>query len=59
MRAIASDYEKQGEQLWDRFNADKASQHWYYSTIATSLIQLSETKPYQEYTALVEKTFHT
>lgn len=59
MRAIASDYEKQGEQLWDRFNADKASQHWYYSTIATSLTQLSETKPYQEYTALVEKTFHT
>lgn len=59
MRAIASDYEKQGEQLWDRFNADKASQHWYYSTIATSLNQLSETKPYQEYTALVEKTFHT
>lgn len=57
MRAIASDYEKQGEALWDRFNADKASQHWYYSAIATSLTQLNETKPYQEYCALVEKTF--
>ena len=57
MRAIASDYEKQGEALWDRFNADKASQYWYYSAIATSLTQLSETKPYQEYCALVEQTF--
>lgn len=59
MRAIASDYEQQGEQLWDRFNAGKEAQHWYYSAIATSLTQLSETKPYQEYAALVEKTFHT
>ena len=59
MRAIASDYEQQGEQLWDRFNAGKEAQHWYYSAIATSLTQLSETKPYQEYTALVTKTFTT
>ena len=57
MRAIVSDYEQQGEALWDRFNADKASQHWYYSAIATSLTQLNETKPYQEYCALVEQTF--
>lgn len=57
MRSIATDYEKHKEKLWDRFNASKESQNWYYTAIASSLSQVTETKPYKEYTDLITKTF--
>lgn len=57
MRSISNDYEEQKEKLWDRFNAAKESQYWYYNSIRESLSQVKETKQYREYKDLIEKTF--
>lgn len=57
MRSIFRDYEVQKEKLWDKFNAGKESQHWYYNSIAESLSQVKETNEYREYTDLIKKTF--
>ncbi len=35
------DHEKLGENLWDRFNAPKSDQKWYY----TSLVSVFENNP--------------
>ncbi|MGE5428081.1 MAG: HD domain-containing protein [Methylococcaceae bacterium] len=34
--AIKEDYLKMGESLWERFNAGKDRQHWYYTQMAQS-----------------------
>ncbi|NLJ94150.1 MAG: bifunctional (p)ppGpp synthetase/guanosine-3',5'-bis(diphosphate) 3'-pyrophosphohydrolase [Clostridiaceae bacterium] len=59
MRSIFRDYEKQKDKLWDKFNAGKESQHWYYSSIAESLSQVQGTDEYREYVDLIKKTFKT
>ena len=38
MRAISSDYAIQKEALWNKFNAGKEQQHWYYRSIANSIL---------------------
>lgn len=57
MRSICRDYEVQKENLWNKFNAGKELQHWYYHSIAESLHQVKETNEYREYTDLIEKVF--
>lgn len=57
MRSIFKDYEVDKERLWDKFNAGKESQHWYYNSIAESLSQVKETNEYREYKDLIKKTF--
>jgi len=57
MRSISKDYEDHQETLWDRFNAAKESQYWYYHSIAASLSQVTDTKEYREYEELIETTF--
>lgn len=57
MRSIAKDYEVHQEKLWDRFNAPKELQHWYYQSISESLSQVKDTKEYKEYKELIETTF--
>ncbi|WP_273853180.1 HD domain-containing protein [Guptibacillus spartinae] len=45
LTTIKSDYEKEGEQVWERFNRGKEKQRWYYESVYTSLIaNLSETE---------------
>jgi (p)ppGpp synthase/HD superfamily hydrolase len=38
LRSIVYDHKKIGENLWDRFNASKEQQAWYYTSIATILV---------------------
>ena len=38
LRSIVYDYNKFGEKLWSRFNASKEQQSWYYTSIATILM---------------------
>lgn len=57
MRSISKDYEIHQEMLWDRFNASKESQHWYYHSIAESLSQVKDTREYREYKELIKTTF--
>ena len=61
MRAIARDYDKIQDKLWERFNRGKEDQAWYYRSGAASLLKLGEyedTKAlYLEFAELVDKVF--
>nr|WP_304259839.1 hypothetical protein [Phascolarctobacterium succinatutens] len=41
MRAIARDYAKYGENLWQRFKRGKDVQSWYYHAAVKAMIDLS------------------
>ena len=58
MRAINRDYNKIGDELWQRFNQkDKKEHYWYYQGIADCLSELKEYQVYGEYCELIRKTF--
>ena len=57
MRSIFKDYEIEKEKLWEKFNAGRELQHWYYKSIAESLYQVRDTKEYREYKDLIKKVF--
>lgn len=57
MRSIARDYEVENEKLWDKFNAGKESQHWYYQSIAEAFSQVKNTNEYREYQNLIRIVF--
>ncbi|NMA74492.1 MAG: bifunctional (p)ppGpp synthetase/guanosine-3',5'-bis(diphosphate) 3'-pyrophosphohydrolase [Bacteroidales bacterium] len=57
MRSIYRDYKADGEELWKKFNAGKASQHWYYKSIASSLSQIRNSDEYREFVELIKQTF--
>jgi (p)ppGpp synthase/HD superfamily hydrolase len=40
--AIRQDYVQNGEKLWERFNAPKSDQQWYYTTLAIAFEQRSK-----------------
>ena len=62
IRAISRDYEKLGEDLWQRFNIKDKSEHgWYYSSLAEIFNtddKLNQTAACREYVELVEKVFN-
>ena len=39
--AIRQDFILKGEKLWERFNAPKSDQQWYYTTLAAAFMQRS------------------
>lgn len=57
MRSIYRDYGVLNEKLWDKFNAGKESQYWYYKSIAESFSKVRDTDEYREFRKLIEKTF--
>lgn len=58
MRAIARDYKKKGDALWQIFHVtDKESHAWHYRGLADSLAELKDTFAYQEFVALIEQVF--
>lgn len=57
MRSIARDYEVENEKLWDKFNAGKEAQHWYYESIAEAFSQVKDTNEYREYRDLIRRVF--
>lgn len=40
LRSMAADYRTYGEYLWERFNAPKAKQAWYYSGVQDALREM-------------------
>ena len=58
-RAIALDYRTLGDDLWSRFHAPdgKRDIEWYYRGLATSLADLADTAPYQEFVTLINSVF--
>lgn len=58
MRSIHRDYDKIGDELWQRFNCkDKAEQYWYYGSFVEIFEELAETEAWQEYKGHVEAVF--
>jgi len=58
VRAMAWDYRKSGEGLWERFNQnDPKVQGWYYQTLLEAFEELNEFDAYKEYAAHVEEVF--
>lgn len=58
IRAICRDYERIGDELWNRFNQKDKNEHaWYYKSFAKALLELSETAAYREYCELTYKIF--
>lgn len=58
MRAIYSDYEKYGDDLWQKFQIKEKSAHaWHYRTLAAALSSLKGEKAYAEFEGLVNALF--
>lgn len=59
MRAIARDYRKMGDELWNIFHAPngKSDHAWRYRALADAMKELADTDAYQEFVRLVEETF--
>lgn len=58
MRSFAREYRKHGDDIWLRLNQKDPKKHaWYYSTIASYLIELKEYDAYREYAELVNFVF--
>lgn len=55
LRSIHRDYQRLGDQLWERFTVkDKKKHQWYYSSISKNIKQLKDTEEYQEYEKLLK-----
>jgi len=63
LRSIYRDYEEYGDELWNRFNAGREQQAWYYGKMIDALSNLTfekDAKPfYQELVALYKNIFVT
>lgn len=59
MRAIARDYDMQGDALWSIFHAPggKPDHEWHYRGLAGALSELEGTYPYAEFVSLIDKVF--
>ena len=58
MRAIARDYEVQGDELWKIFHAKGRSDHeWHYRGLAASLSELADTFAFREFVDLIDGVF--
>lgn len=58
MRAIARDWEVQGDALWGLFHAkDPADHEWHYRGLAESLRELEDTFAFKEFESLINRVF--
>lgn len=58
MRAIALDYDRLGEEFWQRFRVkDKNAVGWYYQSLVKALSPLADIPVYQEFKDLVGQVF--
>lgn len=58
LRAIYRDYQKIGNELWNRFNQKDKNEHaWYYGSFIETLSVLEGTTAYEEYCELIRKVF--
>ncbi len=58
IRAIYRDYNKLGDELWNRFNQKDKNEHaWYYRSFIETLSDYEGTPAFEEYCDLVNKVF--
>ena len=54
---IYTDLLKQGDELWQKFNAGYEDQKWYYQELVKSLESLPEDRTHIEFSDKVKKVF--
>lgn len=60
IRSLYHDYQKLGDELWQRFHEKrKSEQGWYYKELVEALSDLDDTLAWHEYRNLVEAVFGT
>lgn len=63
IREVMQDLEKDGESVWDRFNAPKDEQKWYYTSMLEAFAagpqNIADTFVFKEYKKCVEQLFGT
>jgi len=58
LRALAKDYARQGDALWQRFNQKDPKEHeWYYRSVLQKIQELDSLQCYQEYAQLLNQVF--
>lgn len=58
MRALARDYEKLKEAVFERFNEKNPDEHkWYHKTVLDAITELKDTAAYKEYNTLFSQVF--
>lgn len=58
MRAIARDYARLGDDLWNIFHVKDPREHeWHYRGLAASLSDLRDTFAYKEFVSLIDQVF--
>lgn len=61
VRNMDRDSQREGDEYWDRFNAGKEKQAWYYRGAVKALAELADhentAKRYNEFRQIVENTF--
>lgn len=58
MRAIARDFNREGDKIWDLFHAPDPHMHeWHYRGLVESLRELEDTEAFQEFAGLVDDVF--
>ena len=59
MRAIARDYKKSGDKLWEIFHAPggKSDHEWHYRGLSKALSDLEGTDAYVEFISLIDEVF--
>lgn len=59
MRAIARDYKKSGDKLWEIFHAPggKSDHEWHYRGLSKALSDLEGTDAYAEFISLIDEVF--
>ena len=58
MRAIARDFNRDGDKIWSLFHAPDPHMHeWHYRGLADALREMSGTEAYEEFTRLVDDVF--
>lgn len=57
-RAMLSDYEEMGEELWKKFHVSDPKLHkWHYEGLRNSLSELKGTYAFEEFSEIVDKLF--
>ena len=58
LRALAKDYARQGDTLWQRFNQKDPKEHeWYYGSVLREVQELDGLQCYHEYEHLLDQVF--
>lgn len=61
IRDLISEIKQEGEEFWDKFNAPKSEQEWYYRSMlevfATGPQNITDTRAYRDYKDCVDELF--